>query len=120
MKGFIISLCIFSLLAGGIVFNSVYVDRICQRFSEEIDALPHVSEAEAKTSALCAHWEREKSKLSISVSLQTLEKTDAILAELDYAVRFGDEATFEKCRTLAKAAIKQIKENEGLIPKNRI
>ena len=120
MKGFIISLLVFGLLVGGIILNSVYIDKTCQELEEKLDALPGVTEATAQTAALCARWEKENSKISISVSLQMLDKIDAILAELDYAVHFGDEAAFEKCRVLAKVAIKEIKDNEGLVPKNWI
>ena len=120
MKGFILSLCVFALLSGGIVLNAIYIDKTCQKLSEELDALPPVTDATAQAAALYEHWEQEKGKFGISVSLQTLDKIDAIFAELDYAVRFHDAATFERCRALAGVALKEIQENEGLVPKNWI
>ena len=120
MKGFVAALLIFTLLISGIILNCTYITGICTALQEEISALPPAKEARAATAALCEHWQRAQHKIGISVSLSTLDKIDAILAELDYAARFGNEAAFEKCRALAEQAIKQIKSNEGFVPHNWI
>ena len=120
MKGFVVSLCVFSLLLGGIILNSFYINSTCEALLQQIDALPDANKAAAPTAALCDAWEHQKSKIRISVSLSTLDKVDAILAELDYAARFGDAVTFERGRALARQAITEIKENEGLTLENWI
>ena len=120
MKGFVASLLIFGALLGAIITNSVYVTRACKNLQAELRALPPVTEAADKTTALCRLWEREEAKLRISVSQNMLDKINAIFAELTYAVSFNDAVSFEKCRLLAIQSFKEIADNEGLIPKNWI
>jgi hypothetical protein len=83
-------------------------------------ALPPVEAAGAKAAALCSLWEHEEAKLRISVSQNMLDKINAIFTELRYAVSFNDAVSFEKCRLLAIQSLKEIEDNEGLVPKNWI
>ena len=120
MKSFIASLVIFTVLLCMIIWNCCYTVRICNRLEILIDNLPPAENASQAVRELRDFWEHESAKISISISLQIIHKADDCFTELQYAADYGDVATFEKNRYLAKMIVQELKEGELPHPKNWI
>lgn len=112
MKSFAASIVMFGALLGIIIWNCCYIVRVCDELDRMIDALPTAESASQSVSELRDYWERENASVSIAIPLQIIEKAEDCFAELQYAADYGDVATFERNRYLAKAIVQDLRERE--------
>ena len=120
MKSFFCSLAIFALMLCMIVCNYFYITHACDTLTEKIEALPPCEEAAIATGELLSWWEREQSKIDISISQHTVDKMNDCMAELKYAADHGDAQIFECARYRALSVVEEIRDAESLHPKNWI
>ena len=120
MKSFFWSLAIFALMLGIIIFNHFYITRTCDTLSKKIEALPPCEGADVATHEILSYWEREQSKIDISISQHTVDKMNDCFAELKYATKHGDAQIFECARYRALSVLEEIRDAESLHPKNWI
>ncbi len=120
MKSFFCSLGIFALMLGLIVWNYVYVANTCDALTEKIEALPTCEAASEELLSFCEYWDREKSKIGISISQLTIDKMNDCIAELKYAAKNGDPQIFECARYRAISIVEEIRDAESLSIENWI
>ncbi len=120
MKSFAVSMGIFCVLLGIIVWNYCYVSRVCTELIEKIEELPACDASSEAVNELCDYWKEESEWLAISLSLHTIHKMDDCLTELRYAADHNDTQFFEKNRYLARTIVEEMRDNEKPMLKNLI
>ncbi len=114
MKSFWTSVCIFGLLIGIIIWNSIYIHRVCRELTEAAKELPAYEDGATALAVLTEKWERESIYMELSVSHNSINKISDCLYEWKSAAKVGDEAEYERCRYLFLSIINQITRAEGV------
>ena len=118
MKSFLASIAIFGALIGIIIWNSLYVHRVCNTFTTTAEALPPCADGYEAVTSLIRKWEHESTYLELSVSHHSIDKISDCLYEWESAVQVGDEVEYERCRHLFLSTIYQIQRVERVTISN--
>ena len=120
MKSFWASIGIFGALVGLIIWNSIYIHRVCDELSCDALALPSCAEGGEALAVFKERWEQESRYIELSVSHHSTNKINDCLAEWESAAKVGEEAEYERCRHLFLSLIAQILSTESASIRNWI
>ena len=92
MKSFVIALLLLCLMLAGIIFNSLYINKVVTGIEARLDALPDLPDpaCEAATAALLSAWENEVGWVSLSVSFPVFDRVTEQASLLHAAAVCGD------------------------------
>ena len=90
MKAFYASLLLFALLLAVIALNAVFVRQTAAALEAQLQEIAETENAEAHMTALWSLWQRRRTLLCLSVPIDTVEKMEDRLTELDAAIKSKD------------------------------
>lgn len=109
MKAWIVSLCLFVLLLGIIVFNAVYVHRVSDHLSEVLNSLSaDAANTQDELDALDAYWEKHHPLVALSIGYRELDHVSETLISLRAAYQSRNVSDFELYRQLCVDAADEL------------
>ena len=120
MKSFWASILICGILILLIIWNSLYIHRVCGELTEAAIALPACPEGETALGSLIERWGQEHVYIDLTVSRHQIDKINDCLYEWQSAAKTGDEAEYERCRYLFLSLVNQILRTESVTVGNWI
>ena len=112
MKAFVISLCVFTLVLGVTVWNSVYIGKVTselEAISNEISPSNKEALEEAED-----YWKRNEHIICIFVSHKDIDNVNIAFDVLNEKMNNGDEVGFYEYTALLKNYIEEIGKKERI------
>ena len=106
MKGFLISLLLFSILVTGIFWNGRYLRGVGDALSDTlgrciVEITTDKGEPETALNSLSALWKEHRGRIGITVPVKPIREIDDALLAADTALKSGNTALFtEACARL--------------------
>ncbi len=101
MKVFVVALCVFVILLGVIVANSIFVRRVTHTMATELQEMAESSDPTASFARLESIWQKNRTRISVSVAFGELRDMDECLAQMRVALVLNDESEFKLAHSLA-------------------
>ena len=114
MKVMIVVLTLLALLVTGTVCNYIYINEVCDRCLDYLDAIPEIDDAACgqQIDALIEYWENESDTVSLSVSYTVTDRMSEHAAVLSAAAACGDRYGFYTALVLVRDAIGDLRRFE--------
>ena len=116
MRSTIISIILFSLLLGGIIWNGIFVRQVSNTLTEYADTL--VSPSDQELRSLEKYWEEKRSWIGLSVSGSYLDSVEKIIISLRSAYDLGNESEYQKNLALFRQAAETVGKAERVSIEN--
>ena len=114
MKGFFITLILFSILVAGGILNFFFIHGICNEMNQMISEISDTpsKENEEKIIKVHEHWEKSEKKVSISVSYITIDEIGKLIDAIDVYNRLSDKEQLSYYIALLKNAVENVRRLE--------
>lgn len=117
MKSFAVSLLLFTVMLGGILVNGRYLHTLADTLDSATEAIPTCGDDNAKRDALdrvCAIWERNRTAVSLSVTVRVTEGIDDCLGKMNAALKYGEDTEFDASKEHLLRIIEDIRRYDRL------
>lgn len=120
MRGFIITLILFSILISIVIINSFYVNNIINDIKNEITSLKTIpcEENAIIIKQIKSKWEKDSIGVSLSVSYEDIEELTDMIASLEASNSVKDYNQFKLYHELILNSIEDIGRLERFSVKN--
>lgn len=114
MKQTVAVLLLLVLLAGGIVWNALYINKVANRLTALADGLPPIGDPACvpAAEALRSEWERAAARADLSVSYTLTDRVGEQAALLASCAASGDAFGYASARSLFKDALRDLSRAE--------
>ncbi len=108
MKSFVVTVILFCLLIGIIIFNSIYTRKIAEELEEKISALDFDDDITDDIDSLQQYWENKEKFFGVSVGFREIDKTCELIIALKVYYQYQNREEFEKAKQLLIDVIDEI------------
>ncbi len=110
----IVSVLLFGLMLGGIVFNAIYINKVTTRLQNALDELPDIFSPDCAVRAqeLLAYWEKHEPYVGLSVSFTVVDRLTEQAILLAACAEGGDVFGFQSALALVKDCVQDVRRLE--------
>lgn len=116
MKVFVLALCLCILVAAGVTWNCIYINEVCDRLTDNLEALPSIEEETCarEVERFLDNWKGEITLFSLSVSYTLTDRVSEQAEVLLACAECGDVFGFQTSLTLLRDAIDDMRRFEQI------